>query len=375
MRSLDDRRQIAQVGLALVAANARYWTTVAPIVRSELRRWELHAHAIEDPTLRALALSKLRDEGFHAEAAGMLATLAPRTQRRSIVEAIVALEVLFDYLDGLTERPSPDPLQDGGRLFTALIDAVTPGTDEAGVRSGPTRGYDGYLQTLSRAAALALSRLPGAPAIADVAKLTAERSAQAQIRMHATPALGQWQLQEWATAEGDGSGLDWRAFAAGAASSVLVLHALIAAAGDPRTTQQVASEIAGAYLSTCVLLTLLDGLIDHEHDTDAGGPSAPGYLGLFDDPEALPDVSGEAARRAAAQTRLLPHGAHHVMILVGVAAYYASAPGAGGELARPVVARLRRELAPLMSPTLAIMRAWRSARRTRSSGAKGEGES
>jgi hypothetical protein len=54
------------------------------------------------------------------------------------------------------------------------------------------------------------------------------------------------------------------------------------------------------------------------------------------------------------------------MILAGVVAYYASEPGAGDELARPAVARLQQELAPLMSPTLAIMRAWRWARRRRS---------
>jgi hypothetical protein len=52
-----------------------------------------------------------------------------------------------------------------------------------------------------------------------------------------------------------------------------------------------------------------------------------------------------------------------VMILVGVIAYYSSAPGAGGELARPAVSRLRQELAPLMAPTLTILRAWRSVRR------------
>ena len=51
------------------------------------------------------------------------------------------------------------------------------------------------------------------------------------------------------------------------------------------------------------------------------------------------------------------------MLLIGVVAYYSSAPGAESELARPVIARLRRELAPLIAPTLAVMRAWRGARR------------
>jgi tetraprenyl-beta-curcumene synthase len=374
-RVLGDWRLIAQTGLALALANARYWTSVTPIVRKELKRWELRAQAIEDPALRALALSKLRDEGFHAEAAAMLTTLAPRTHRRSIVEAIVAVEVLFDYLDGLTERPSPDPLGDGAQLFAALIDAVAFGSPDAETPE-VSRGYDGYLESLSRAVAGAIGRLPAAAAVTEVAVRTAEQSAQAQIRMHAAPALGRDQLQGWAATQANETGLGWRELVAGAASSVLVLHALIAAAADPDTTPAVAGEIAAAYLSMGVLLTLLDGLVDYEHDTGPNGAGAAGYLGLYDDPAELSDVLGQAARRAATQARALPNGAHHVMILAGVVAYYGSEAGAQNALARPVVARLRQELAPLVSPTLVIMRGWRSTRRrTRSCGAKGEGES
>jgi tetraprenyl-beta-curcumene synthase len=362
--------------MALVLANARYWTSVAPIVRRELARWERHARAIEDPELRVLALSKLRCEGFHAEAAAMLATLAPRAHRSTVVQAIVALELLFDYLDGLTERPSDNPLVEGERLFKAFIDAAAAGSARPENDLRPPEIPLGYLESLSRAATGAVAQLPAAFAIADVARRTAERSAQAQTRMHAAPALGATQLETWANAEANGSGLGWRELAAGAASSVLVLHALIAAAADPRTTPGQAGRIEAAYLSMCVVLTLLDGLVDHEQDTSRGGGARHGYLGLYGDPTELSDVLGQAARRAALEARALPGGARDVMILVGVVAYYGSAPGAEGELARPVVARLRRELAPLASPTLAIMRAWRSIRRrTRSPGVKGEGES
>ncbi|HEV2924424.1 MAG TPA: DUF2600 family protein [Solirubrobacteraceae bacterium] len=373
--ALGDRRLVARAGLALVLANGRYWTSVAPIVRSELKRWRLRAEEIDDPELRALALAKLDGESFHAEAAATLATLAPRTHRRSTAEAIVAVEVLFDYLDGLTERRSPDPLQEGERSFAALIGAVAASTDSAG-DPGTPRGYGGYLEALSRAAALALARLPGAPAIAGVAKRTAERGAQAQTRMHAAGELGVAQVEEWAIGESHGTGLGWQEFVAGSASSVLVLHALIAAAANPRTTTQDAAQIAEAYLSTCVVLTLLDGLVDYEHDAKGDGSDAPGYLTLYEHPDELADTMGKIARRAVGQARALPNGAHHVMLLTGVVAYYSSAPGAQGELARPVITRLRRGLEPLISPTLAIMRAWRSTRRRAGSfGAKGEDRS
>ncbi|HWG07476.1 MAG TPA: DUF2600 family protein [Solirubrobacteraceae bacterium] len=364
---LGDRRLAVRAGLALVLANGRYWTSVAPIVRRELKRWRLRAEAIGDPKLRALALAKLDGEGSHAEAASMLATFAPRARRASVVEAIVALELLFDYLDGLSELPARDPLPEGDRMFGALVDAVTfPCKDSGGlVEQSPRCNDGGYLDELSRVASLSVARLPAALAITRVAQRVAARSGQAQTRMHAAPQLGIAQLEQWGRRGAEGTGLEWREFVAGAASSVLMLHALSAAAADPRTTADDAARIEEAYLSVCVLLTLLDGLVDYEQDMAEEGSQRPGYLSLFGDRSELVEVLGRATRRAATQARGLPNGARHVMLLTGVVGYYASAPGADGEPARGVTAQLRHELGPLMSATLGMMRAWRRGRRER----------
>jgi len=368
-RTLGDRGLVARAGLALVLANARYWRSIAAIVRRELRRWEQRAQAIDDPELRTLALEKLRGEGFHAEAAAMLATLAPRAHRQDVVEAIVALELLFDYLDGLTERPSADPLGDGERLFGALTDAVVV-VPRAGagknLELSPQNDDDGgYLEILSRTVSDALARLPAALAITEVAQRIAALGGQAQTRMHAASQLGTEQVEAWARREAEGTGLQWRELLAGSASSVLALHALIAAAADPSTTPVQAAEIESAYLSTCTVLTLLDGLVDHEQDRLSGEESLHGYISLYGDPHELSQALTGAAQRAAAQARALPNGPHHTMILVGVVAYYTSHPGARGELAAPIAKGLQRQLTPLISPTLAIMNAWRLAKRTR----------
>jgi tetraprenyl-beta-curcumene synthase len=360
-----NRRFVARAGWALLVANIRYWTGVARVVRGELRRWEQHALAIDDPALRALALAKLHGEGFHAEAAAMLATLAPRRQRRDVVEAIVALELLFDYLDGLTERPSADPLGEGAVLFGALVNAVAvpPAVTGEILELPPQSDDGGYLEDLSRAVALALARLPSAPTISEVAQRIAALGGQAQTRMHAASQLGTGQVEVWARREAEGTGLQWRELLAGAASSVLVLHALIAAAANPATTPEEVREIELAYLSTCVLLTLLDGLVDHDRDMRSVEADRPGYLSFYEDPEELSRSLTDAVQRAAAQTRALPNGPHHAITLVGVVAYYTSAPGARGELATPISRRLQRELSPLIYPTLALMRTWRLSKR------------
>ena len=101
---MGSRRFVARAGLALVFAHGRYWTSVAPLVRRLLRDWEARASEIPDPHLNYLALEKLRSERFNVEVAAMIATIAPAEHRERAVEAIVALQVMYDFLDALTEQ-------------------------------------------------------------------------------------------------------------------------------------------------------------------------------------------------------------------------------------------------------------------------------
>jgi tetraprenyl-beta-curcumene synthase len=348
--------------VALVLANLRFWSTVAPLVNAQLERWEHRARAIEDPGLQALALLKLREERFNAEVAATLATLAPRQHRACVVEAIVAYEVMYDYLDGLTEQPMDPPLRTGRELYRAFTDAVTLGAE-------PHKGYGafeedhgdgGYLRELARVVRTGLTRLPSADAIAEASQRAAARCAEAQVRAHAAPLIGSTQLEEWAASEASGTPLGWQAFLAGAASSVLAVHALIVAAADERTTPSQAAEIDTVYMSICALSTMLDSLVDYERDVEVGQA---GYIRYYADRDRLVQDLADAARAVAQRSAPLRHGSHHVMTFVGVAAYYLSAPTADSAFARPVTRRIRGELEPLITPTLAVMRVWRTAKR------------
>ncbi len=343
--------------MALLLANARYWSTLVPIVRAQLERWERRAQLIADPHLRDIALDTLHDEGFNSQVAATLATLAPRGLRTTVVEAIVALEVLYDYLDSLVEQPLPDPIRDGDRLYLALTHAVTPDAGSEG-------GYheDGYLADLATAVNESLAKLPSAEVIADVALHAAARNAGAQVRAHAVARVGASQLEEWAMHEAASTELDWREYLMGAASSVLVIHALIAAAADPRTTHTQAGQIDRVYLAIGALSTMLDSLIDYERDARL---DSLGYIRYYKTRDVLADQLASVVRHAISQARGAPNEAHHVMTLVGVAAYYLSAPEATSDFARPITKRIVHELQPLITPTLAVMRAWRIAKRLR----------
>ncbi len=272
---------------------------------------------------------------------------------------------MYDYLDGLTEQPTRDPLRDGRQLYRAFLDALSPHDPPAEdyYKFHPELDDGGYLQELVNAVRVSLAELPALNSIVETARAGALRCAEAQIRVHATAHLGDTQLQCWASHEARGSPLDWREFIAGAVASVLAVHALIAAAADPQTTDEQAKAIDRTYLSISALSTMLDSLIDYQHDMVTGNPW---YLKRFEDRVLLADQLIHVARDAAREAGRLPNAGHHIMTLTGVVAYYTSAPDASDAAARPFVKAIQRELQPLITPTLTVMRAWRTAKRIHS---------
>jgi tetraprenyl-beta-curcumene synthase len=367
------RREAAGALAALARANLRFWPTVAPVVRRELARWEGDVAQIGDRALRELAHAKLTDEHFNAEVAATLATLAPRQRRAVATRAIVALELLFDYLDGRSERPSREPIAEGERLFAPFVAAVgADGGRPARPREGEAWDCNpadaGYVWALSDQVHEALASLPAAKQVWSVAHAAAVRCAEAQTRMHAAASLGEAQLERWARDAGGSSGLEWREFAGGCASSVLSMHALIAAAASPATSTADARAIDAAYLAIGGVITTLDSLVDEQADALRGEAS---FTRLFDSDEELARRVQELIREAHARARAAPDATHHVMTLAGAIAYYTTHPGGREGRANSLAPRLRSELSPTIWPTLAVMAGWRAAKRARALARRG----
>jgi tetraprenyl-beta-curcumene synthase len=361
----SDRRLALAANVALVAANLRYWSGVARQVRGELSRWRALAAEIEDPLLGGLAREKLAAESFNAEAAAMLATRAPRRHRAATVRAIVALEVLYDYLDGLTEQPRYRAPGAGEQLFAALTDAVSSGRAILAERYLPAAdasAAESYLRALVGAARSAISQLPAAGALRDELEAAARRGGEAQLHIHRAASGSDRGLERWARREAVTSALEWREYLAGAACSVLAVHALLAAAADPASTREHGARLARAYLSISVLPTTLDALLDHGSDS---AEAARGILAQYPDAEVLAARLCCVAESAWYDVQSTPHAAHHAMIMLAVLAYYASAPGARSAPARSVLTALVEQRGASIAPALAVLRAWRAAKRLR----------
>jgi tetraprenyl-beta-curcumene synthase len=356
--------------VAMATANARFWPTVLPGVRRALRRWEEAAADIADPRLRQIASSKLAEERFNTEVAATLATLVPRRYRGAATEAIVALQVMYDYLDGVSEEPAEDPLANSRQLFGAFTDSLTPGP------IGPADYYlhaqddddGGYLEALVAGCRRAFLTLPAAATVAPVAREAARRCGESQGRTHAIAALGVEQLSEWAGEQAQGTGLAWWEYVAGGTASILCCHALIAAAGDPRTTVIEAEGLDHAYLYISAISTLLDSVVDYVVDRKEGGHS---FIGYYPNAGEAAEGVEKVIARAAAEGRRVRHGAHHQMTAAGVAAYYLSAPTARTPPGPAIRDRAVAELGPVLPAALAVFRVWRGAKARASGGARG----
>jgi hypothetical protein len=325
-----ERRRRARALLALLRANALYWPQVAPLARRQLRRWERRARQIPDAEVRALALAKLRAERMNPLLAATLATLSPPGSRSEVVQTIVALQVAYDHLDALAERKLT---ADGG-----------------------------YLESLVRTALAGFWRLPAAAVVVPTAITAAERCRLAQALAHEAIGGEERRLESWAHARAGANGedLDWPELLAGAQASVLCLHALVAAAADPATTQAQAEALDALYLRIGAL-TMLDSLVDREEDLQLGER---GYLRRYRDAAHMGERLAGVARETARRTHHVPHGAHHLMTTAGVLAYYGSASSASDPLVAPAFAAVRRQLGVAWTaPALALLRTWRRAHR------------
>jgi tetraprenyl-beta-curcumene synthase len=348
------------VVLAFMAG--RYWLTIALQVRRELGRWERRARRIPDPMLRAHALQKLRDEHLNAEAAATFATLGTWRAQVRAVRLMVAFEVMYDYLDAVSEAPTDDVLANGLQLHKALLVAID--AREAGSINfySEHRQHDdgGYLLALAMTCRSLFAGLPSSTTVRPVLAAAARRCGEAQSRTHAVPAHGIEQLSEWAQPAASCDRWYWWEWAAGATAS-LSMHALFAAATRRETTSRDARAIDAAYNpAICGLATLMDSLIDIEHDDPLVDHS---YIAYYESTLAMGDGLRRVTRRALSGAGGLPLASRHEVVVAGIACFYLSRADAAGGVAGELAANLLGEVGPLGPPTLGMLRLRRAVKR------------
>jgi tetraprenyl-beta-curcumene synthase len=346
---------------ALALVMARFWLVVLPLVRTQLRGWQRLADGIPDPALRAQALATLQSERLSAAGAALFAATTPRRRDPELVCALVAYQVICDYLDTLAEQPSEDPIRNGAQLHRALADAVADGPVADHYARHAVRDDGGYLAALVAACRESCARLPSYAPVRAAAMREASRN-EVQGINHAPTGLREPALREWANAARahDAAGTDdagWFELAAAGSSSLAVL-ALLAAAADPATTRDTAEQVRRAYFPWIeALSTLLDSVADRERDRQTGELN---FVSQYPTQAAAVARLREVTTRAIAGARDLPRGERHVVLVAGMIAMHVSEAGAWLPWAQPVTrAVLRATGTPAMPLLLVLLRTWR----------------
>jgi tetraprenyl-beta-curcumene synthase len=351
------RRRVA-IGGAFASAASIYWLDVFPHVGREVRRWRRHAQLVPDPVLRKLAIDTHYGERLNAEGATAFAILAPHKHRPAVVQAIVAFQAIYEYVDTLAEQPCRDPVANGHRLHGALLTALDPARRHSDYYEHSSSEHDcRYMRSMVDTCRRACASLPSYPAVADAALQAAERIVTYQSLVHGRPGTDHRTLASWSDSlTPRGSGLRWWETASSAASS-LGIYALIAAAARPALDGEQVDTIQQTYFPWIgALHLLLDSLVDRAADEESGHHNLVEHYSSTD--EAASRL-GTIAFRALQATETVPGGVQHAMILAAMASFYLSTPAISTPGAKLVARRVLRALGSLAKPTMAILRARR----------------
>ncbi|WP_242822424.1 DUF2600 family protein [Thermaerobacter marianensis] len=382
--------------LAEAARLATYVGRVLPAVDRALDRWQARAALIPDPELRRQALASLRTKRFHCEGGAVFAAAVPPDRRATLVEAIVALQTISDYLDNLCDRSESLDPADYRQLHQAMLDAVTPwpaqapasvprravmppphrgqaplpsraeaplprlatvpaphrgappSADEGTAGSGgrayyrlhPHQDDGGYLAALVTSCRTALAAFPGYHAVASPVRRLVALYNDLQVNKHGDQAGRLPRLEAWYHREaGRWHGrLAWWEFAAACGSTLGVFALFREALLHPAPPAERVAALVDAYFPWIGgLHILLDYLIDQAEDRAGGDLN---LVRPYGDPSRAVEGLAAFAREAARRAEALPDAPLHRLVVDGLLGLYLTDPKVARQHLQPVARRL-----------------------------------
>ena len=350
--------------VALGRAAARELVWGMPAVAREVEHWRALAQAIPDPPLREDALHALEDKRAHIDGAALYWTLTTR-QSTTALRALVAFEVMAEYLDNTSERGAHVGMHNGFALHTALIAALDPTHSVPDYyRFHPWREDGGYLRYLIETCQTLVQELPSYAIVQPLVVRAAELAQVQAINHELNVTRRDNAMRTWAQAHnGQRDELGWFEFTAGA-SGWLTILALLGYAADPNGNSGEVQAIYAAYLPWISLAaTMLDSYGDVDEDARAGTHS---YIDHYASSDDATTRIAEILQRAFTEASALPNGARHVVIAACMVAMYLTAPSARTAKNATRTRIYVSASGPLTRALLPVLRLWRLGMERRS---------
>ena len=343
----------------LLLAVARELTWGLRAANREISRWRRHAGQIPSRALREDALDALKRKRGQSDGAALFVIL-PRKRNRHYLRLLVAYQIIWDYLDSVSERGASAGLANGRQLHLALIDALDPGGPIRDYyRHSPWREDAGYLRALVQRCRDCCEQLPSYERVRS-AVLRDARSAQVLAINHIPdPERRDSALRAWARREfPKGHEASWYELS-GAASAGLAAFALLALACEPSCSDHEIAQTHAAYFPwVSAVACMLDSYADQAEDAASGDHS---YIAHYPTPELA--VSGACAlvRRCLGELRKLNNGEAHILIVCSMVALYLSKDSARTESSHCATRRIASAGGSLTGVLIPILRLWRVA--------------
>jgi tetraprenyl-beta-curcumene synthase len=341
--------------LASVATRELLWGLRA--VSKEIRHWRERALRIPDARIREDALYALAHKRTHADGAALFWTV-PRQRSLHLLRLLVAYELIWDFLDNLSERAAAEGQTDGYHLHLAIAEAIDPG--------GPISDYyrnhsscddGGYLRSLVQACRDGCGFLPSFHRVRQLAIKEARRAQILSVNHDPDVTRRDMALEAWAAQEcPDEHEIEWWELS-GAASAPLTIHALLALAMEPICTTRDIAQVRSAYnpwLSAAT--TMLDSYVDQVEDRKNGNHS---YIDHYPNPDSAACGVRRLVWRAAHEARSLRNGHKHAVIATSMTAMYLSKDSARAPEMQATTQNLINAGGSLARLLLPILRTWR----------------
>ncbi|HYM46684.1 MAG TPA: cytochrome P450, partial [Solirubrobacteraceae bacterium] len=301
-------------------------------------------------------LARKRD---NVEGASLFSIL-PRRRDGRLLKLLVAYQIMWDFLDSVSERGACAGPRNGRQLHRALVEALDPDAPISDYyRHHPWKDDGGYLLALVETCRRMCAELPSYRQVRQLMLPAVERCAIQSLNHEPEPARRDAALREWAEGEsGQEPALSW--FELTAAAGAFVPHVLLALASEPSCECHEVSAVYSAYFPWVSLaIAMLDSYVDRADDAANGSHS---YISHYATEAVALDRLATIIRRTLGHARSLPNGRRHAVLTEGIVAMHLSIESANTPGLRAQTRELARAGGPLTRLLLPIAHLWRATR-------------
>jgi tetraprenyl-beta-curcumene synthase len=335
-----------------------------PSVATEVSYWREIADRIPNTSLRADAVDALERKRAQSDGAALFATL-PHRRNPAFLRFTVAYQILWDYLDSVSERGATAGITNGRQLHLALVDALqadSPIRDY--YRHNPWRDDGGYLPAIVDACRDYCTQIPGYERVRPLIVQEALRAQVLALNHEPDPSTRDSALQAWAADEfPDCRQAAWFELT-GAASAGLAIFALLALACEPSFTDTEIVRTRRAYSPwASAVACMLDSYADYADDIASGDHS---YIAHYATPSDAVEQVCRLVRRSLLELNTLRDREKHQLIVASMVGMYLSKDSARTAAMRHGTARIASAGGSLTRSLLPILRLWRVAYALRS---------